>query len=203
MLRRVDRAALAAFVLVAHVGWLTQWGSRAPARLTINAAQAQAPLIVRLVPSMPAPPPPTQRAPSVAPRARASSLRAAPTIDSAAPVAAQAITTMTAPPEPAASAPVERALNTVLPASTARTVERSIKDRLLNDPRSNSPRATLETRVAGVAGTVELVEERMDATRLRVKQRGACVEVHVSRDAQTNPWNQSHSPTPKIVKPSC
>jgi hypothetical protein len=47
------------------------------------------------------------------------------------------------------------------------------------------------------------VEERMDATHTRVRRNGNCVEVHVAREAQINPWNQNHLPTPKLVKPSC
>jgi len=103
----------------------------------------------------------------------------------------------------AASAPVGPPLNLSLPRAIAAPARPSMQDQMLNDPRSNTPRATIETRVAAVAGSVEVLEERMDATRLRVRQRGSCFEVHVSRDAQINPWHQSHSPTPKIVKPSC
>ena len=78
-----------------------------------------------------------------------------------------------------------------------------MKDQVLNDPRANSPRRTVETRVADVSGTNAMTEERMDDTKTRFRQNGACIEVHVSRDAQTHPWNQNHSPTPKLVKPSC
>jgi hypothetical protein len=104
---------------------------------------------------------------------------------------------------PAASAPAAQPLNLSLPRAIAMPPQPSLRDQMFNDRRSNTPHATIETRVADVAGTVDMVEERMDATRLRVKQRGSCIEVHESRDAQINPWNQSHSPTPKIVKPSC
>jgi hypothetical protein len=76
-------------------------------------------------------------------------------------------------------------------------------DQMFNNPRSNSPQATLETRVADVAGSVDMVEAHMEATRLRVRQCGSCIEVRVSRAAQIKPWNQSHSPTQKIVNPSC
>lgn len=78
-----------------------------------------------------------------------------------------------------------------------------MKDQALNDPRANSPRSTVESRVANVSGASAMTEERMDDTKTRFRQNGACIEVHVSRDAQTSPWNQNHSPTPKIVKPSC
>lgn len=108
-------------------------------------------------------------------------------------------------PTPAAPAPDPSVkLDLTLPRrAAAASAPRSMREQLLSDPRSNTPRATVESRVAAVAGSVDIVEERMDATRMRVKQRGGCVEVHVSRNAQIDPFNQSVSPTPKIVKPSC
>ncbi len=78
-----------------------------------------------------------------------------------------------------------------------------MKDQALADPRANSPRPTVESRVAAVSGTTAMTEERMDDNKARFRQNGGCIEVHVSRDAQTNPWNQNHSATPKLVKPSC
>ena len=76
-------------------------------------------------------------------------------------------------------------------------------DQMLNDPRSNTPRATVESRIASLAGTPEMNEEAMDATRRRARQNGRCIEVHISRNAQIDPWNQSVRPTPKLVKPDC
>ena len=78
-----------------------------------------------------------------------------------------------------------------------------MREQMLNDPRSNSPTATVESRVATVAGSVDISTERMDDTRMRVRQRGKCIEVHVSRNAQLDPYNQSVAPTPKAIKPSC
>jgi hypothetical protein len=43
----------------------------------------------------------------------------------------------------------------------------------------------------------------MDATRTRWRRNGKCIEVHVARNAQIDPYNQSFSPTPKAVKPDC
>ena len=78
-----------------------------------------------------------------------------------------------------------------------------MKDQALADPRANSPRPTVESRVAAVSGTTAMTEERMDDNKARFRQNGGCIEVHVSRDAQTNPWTLNHSATPKLVKPSC
>jgi len=78
-----------------------------------------------------------------------------------------------------------------------------MKDQILNDARSNSPHASVESRVAAMAGSSAMTEERMDDSKTRFRQNGQCIEVHVSRDAQTNPWSQHHWPTPKLTKPSC
>jgi hypothetical protein len=110
---------------------------------------------------------------------------------------------MAAEAPPAASAPDTQPLNRGIPRATAVPARPSMRDQMINDPRSNSAHATVESRIAAVAGTDVLVEERMDATRTRVRQHGQCVEVHESRAAQLDPFNQSVSPTPKLVKPSC
>jgi hypothetical protein len=78
-----------------------------------------------------------------------------------------------------------------------------MRDQVLNDPRANSAPSTVETRVAAAAGKSALKEERLDATRTRIRRDGRCVEVHVARNAQLDPWNQNHSPTAKSVKPEC
>ncbi len=106
------------------------------------------------------------------------------------------------PTEPASSAAPVR-LELALPRASAATAQRSMYEQMLNDPRANSQTPTVESRVTAVSGTTAMTEERMDENKARFRQNGQCIEVHVSRDAQTNPWNQSHSPTPKIVKPSC
>jgi hypothetical protein len=198
--RRAERIALGGAVLLLHLALLWAWRSGPP--LTRDAGAEPAPLIVRLLTALPptaiAPPPPAPTLPRSAGPSPARVRVAAPAV----PDAVHAITAP-APAEHSASAPTERPLDTTLPAAVARPTERSLKDRMLNDPRSNSPRATVEARVADAAGTIQMVEERMDATRMRVKQRGGCIEVHVSRNAQIDPFNQSHLPTPKLVKPSC
>jgi hypothetical protein len=210
MRRRAERLTLGALVLALHAVLLWSWRDRAPPRDRREAkAPAQAPLVVRLLggaPDLRTPPPPPPAGAKQAPT-RASHVNpphaAAPQRSDPPRAEPQAITVVASPPQAPASAPVERNLDTTLPAAVARPAERSFKDRVLNDPRSNSSRATIESRVATVAGTGDLVEERMDATRTRLRQHGQCIEVHVSRDAQLNPWNQNHSPTPKAVKPSC
>ena len=122
----------------------------------------------------------------------------APAVE-AAPVASDAV---------AASAPMAARDNASATLGLSRLGEaasapRTMREQMQGDPRSNSPRATLATRLAAVAGTTGMVEEVMDDTRRRVRQNGRCIEVHVSRNARIDPWNQSTRPTPKLVKPSC
>jgi len=186
---------------------------RQPDAATTSAAP---PLVVRVIVPVPVPVPVRVPVPSAAPPdatrpvAQAAPPRrppAEPRIEAVRAVGevGQAITAapMVAEASPAASAPDTQPLNVSVPRAIAVPAQPSMRDQMINDPRSNSARATVESRVAAVAGTDVLVEERMDATRTRVRQRGQCVEVHESRAAQLDPWNQSHSPTPKIVKPSC
>jgi hypothetical protein len=203
MKHRIDRAVIAVAVMLLHGLLFLGWRA-----ITVPVARGQrAPestaVILRLLPPVrleaeEAPRPPT------APRARAPSAAPALSLQSAAAPSPQAITLQAAtPPPPTASAPDSRALELALPRAAAAPAARSMKDQMLNDPRANSPKPSVDTRVAAVAGTPELVEERIDATRTRFRRNGQCVEVHVSRNAQLDPWNQSHLPTPKIVKPGC
>jgi len=198
--RRAERFVFAAAVLLVHAVLLWVWRTGPNVSRAVDVEPA--PLIVRLLFSAPPTAPAPLPSAPIVPRSAGATPAPARVPAPAAPDAIQAITSPL-PPEHSASAPAERPLDTTLPAAVARPAERSLKDRMLNDPRSNSPRATVESRVADAAGTIEMTEERMDATRMRVKQRGGCVEVHVSRNAQIDPFNQSHLPTPKLVKPSC
>jgi hypothetical protein len=200
MPRRVERAALAAAVLLLHLLLWSAW-QHPPARMRGSPSAAQAPLSVRLLMLDPAPAQRTEpqavTAPgrSAAPRAaalpqRALAITAAPEADPAA-----------AAPAPAASAP--RDLDLTLPSAVASPRSPSLREQTLNDPRSNTPRASVESRIAALNGPDRWEAEPMDATRTRWRRNGKCIEVHVARNAQIDPYNQSFSPTPKAVKPSC
>lgn len=71
------------------------------------------------------------------------------------------------------------------------------------DPRSNSRPASPMSRLASLADQSALWSEVPLAGdgRSRVTIRGRCAEVHVARNAQIDPFNQSVSPTPKQVRP--
>jgi hypothetical protein len=105
------------------------------------------------------------------------------------------------PPTAAASTPP--ALDLTLPSAVAAPRSPSMRDQSLNDPRSNTPRASVESRIAALNGPDRWEAEPMDATRTRWRRNGKCIEVHVARNAQIDPYNQSFSPTPKLVKPDC
>lgn len=202
MPRRAERAALAALVLLLH-GLLWWAWPRSPAheRGMPRDAAAQAPLSVRLLAPDPAPAPPAvpqaAAAPtrSAAPRAPA---RASPapaiTVEPTVPPAAAAA-------QAAASAPHELVLT--LPSAVASPRSPSLRDQWRSDPRANTPRASVESRIAALNGPDRWEAEPMDATRTRWRRNGKCIEVHVARNAQIDPYNQSFSPTPKLVKPDC
>jgi hypothetical protein len=199
---RAERAALAAIVLLLH-GLLWWAWPRGPAHEqgTPPDAAAQAPLSVRLLAPDPAPAPPA--APQTATVPTRSAAPRAPARASPAPAIA---VEPTAPPaaaaaQAAASAP--RELELTLPSAVASPRSPSLRDQWLNDPRSNTPRATVESRIAALNGPDRWEAEPMDATRTRWRRNGKCIEVHVARNAQIDPYNQSFSPTPKLVKPYC
>jgi hypothetical protein len=207
MKRGLMRPAALVLVLLAHVLLLWAWRfvARPAPREPISSVTPNI-TVLRLIPAPP--PPQPARLDSAPPSAATAPARSnsppSPKPDAPVSAAPQAITVLAAP-EPAASAPLRASdgLKLSVPRATAAPSSRTMKDQALNDPRANSPRSTVESRVANVSGASAMTEERMDDTKTRFRQNGACIEVHVSRDAQTNPWNQNHSPTPKIVKPSC
>jgi hypothetical protein len=198
---RVERATLAAGVLLLHLLLWSAW-PRQPARErgVPSAAAAQAPLSVRLLLPQPVPAQRTEPRTATAADRSATPRRTRPQ-QTLAITAPPELGPAAAPPAPAVSAP--RELDLRWPSSVASPRSPSLREQWLNDPRSNTPRASVEPRVAAVAGSSAMTEERMDDTKTRFRQNGECIEVHVSRDAQINAWNQNHSPTPKIVKPSC
>jgi hypothetical protein len=202
MARRAERAALAAVVLLLHLLLWWAWpGSAVLQRGMRPDAVAQAPLSVRLLMPQLAP------APAAAPEATAAPERAvaprAPARPSPAPAigVAPAAPSVAAPAQAAASAP--RGLDLALPPAGASPRAPSMREQWQSDPRSNTPRATVESRIAALNGPDRWEAEPMDATRTRWRRDGKCIEVHVARNAQIDPYNQSFSPTPKAVNPHC
>lgn len=210
MPRRTERAWLWLAVAALHGlllfalrdALLPTWRGALPADAT--------PLAVRLIRLAPLPLSPrveTARPPAraTAPRAVASSPPAVQLepLSPATQAVGQAITASPIAAAMPASAPASRPLDLRPSRALALPAKPTLRDQMLNDPRSNSPTTTVESRVAAVAGSVDMSTERLDDTRTRVRQRGKCIEVHVSRNAQLDPYNQSVAPTPKAIKPSC
>ncbi|HZF80707.1 MAG TPA: hypothetical protein VEZ89_13060 [Rubrivivax sp.] len=66
--------------------------------------------------------------------------------------------------------------------------------RALNDPRTVTPRPTLESRIAAAVGPGRLTEERIGPDRVRLRHGGQCIDLHRPRATALDPWNQSVSP---------
>jgi len=114
-----------------------------------------------------------------------------------------------APQAPAAEEPPRTALRLTLPpgyAASANAGRNASRDLALSDPRSNTPRMTLEDRIADATGGAGAwVEERTSENNAQavgalgehrsVMRRGnTCVEVFRSRISDTDPFNSSVAP---------
>lgn len=160
---------------------------------------------VRIVQPKPAPPPLAQTRPPP-PRA------AAPAVPAITPPAftteAEPKTPVqAAPTAPAAEAPhpepPRTALRLTLPPGFAASSS-SLTNPALNDPRSNTAKRTLESRIADAAeATGPWVSERTSDHRTLLRRGDTCVEVLRSRIADTDPFNGNVAPrtVPMFGKP--
>lgn len=160
---------------------------------------------VRLVaPAAPRPPPP-RVAPSVTPPRSAEPPSVAPAIVPTEP-AAQSDTAPPAPPPPLPPAePPRTTLRLTLPPGYAAS-SAAARNPALSDPRSNTPRPTLEERIADATGGAGAwVEERTSEYRSQsvgalgdrrtVMRRGdTCVEIFRSRIADMDAFNGNVAP---------
>jgi hypothetical protein len=149
----------------------------------------------------PRPPPSLRAAPVRAPSSRPRASDPADPVAPASPAEPQAIT-MPAPapagvPDAAASEP-PRPLNLALPRGAA---ARGRPDApALTDARSNTPRATFESRLASaLGGDGRWVEERIDTDLVRFRRGGRCVDVQRGRGDQLDPYNRAASLRPWSV----
>jgi hypothetical protein len=70
-----------------------------------------------------------------------------------------------------------------------------------DDPRTNTPRATLESRIAAALGGVEgITEEQLEDGIMRFRRGTQCVLVHPNRAERLDPWNKSVSPKMRGVE---
>ena len=200
MARAAERWFVITVVLMAHGLLLWAWRhAAAPAPRQASLRTAPPVTVLRLIPPTP-PAAATQALDAAATPPARLNRSPPPKHEAAGPQAPQAITVGV---EPAASAALPPALDLSVPRAAAAPTQRTIKDQVRGDPRANTPRASVESRIAALNGPDRWEAEPMDATRTRWRRNGQCIEVHVARNAQIDPYNQSFSPTPKAVKPSC
>jgi hypothetical protein len=190
---------------------LTVWRDRVPP------AAAQAPVLLWWPASQPVAPSPTPaRAKAVAPAAALPPAGAPPAplptpARAAEPQAIQlpaAEVPRTVPSAASGAAPVAPvapiappALNLALPRGASAPWRQ--RPAALDDERANSaPNKSLEARIAAAIGGAgdEVVEERLDDGRLRLRRGTACVIVHPSRAGRLDPFNESFSPKARGVE---
>lgn len=183
------RQAAAGVVIALHVGVLATlprlgaWRDRGPP------AEQRAPLVVQLLrpwqpQAEPAAAPPRTVKPAASPQrspAPTSPLPDAPAALPAEPAPA-AITRPAAPPaEPAAPAPP---LNLALPRG-ASAPWRGMRNPAFEDPRSQTARASFESRLrTAMGGDGVWVEERVDLDHVRFRRGNDCVQMTRSRAGQ-------------------
>jgi hypothetical protein len=95
--------------------------------------------------------------------------------------------------EPAASEPIANAplnLNLPLARGGQRVAPPSLVGEALNDPRTNTPRATFGERMARTIGTDQtVVEEKLNGGALRIRKGNHCVIVRPARGAQLDSFS--------------
>lgn len=101
--------------------------------------------------------------------------------------------TPTVPADSAAAEPPRTTLRLTLPPGYAASA--SLRSEALNDPRSNTPRRTLEQQIANAAAvTGDWVTERTSDGRMRRRRGDTCVETEESRIASIDRFNQNVAP---------
>jgi hypothetical protein len=201
--RRSPRARLLLVVAIAHLAALSLlqaagvWHDRTPRQ------PARDPLIVRLLTDRPLAARPPTLPEDIAPRAAADTPRRPARQADAVEVPAAAALPQppeqagetTVPAEPAVAPP--RPLVLDLP----RKASAPLTDRHpgLDDPRSNAPRQTLESRIARVVGSDKVTEEHLGDGRMRLRKGSECVELRPNAAGQLSPFNESVSPSNRLA----
>lgn len=152
---------------------------------------------VRLVQPKPRQTPPPAPQAVAMPRAQAPALRDIPLPTFITEPTPTAITSP-GPPSPSPEAPPAEpprtTLRLTLPPGYAASAA-AARNPAFSDPRSNSVKPTLESRIANAAAvTGEWVEERTSDGRTRRRRGDTCVETQESRIASIDRFNQSVAP---------
>jgi hypothetical protein len=155
---------------------------------------------VRLIQPQRRTPPPNERPPATAaPRLPSPAIRppaiSPDTVLSDEPPTAPAVApTPAAELQPAPAEPPRTTLRLTLPPGYAASTA-AARNPALSDPRSNSVKPTLESRIANAAAvTGEWVEERTSDGRTRRRRGDTCVETQESRIASIDRFNQNVAP---------
>lgn len=126
--------------------------------------------------------------------------------DPARPPASDTLQAITLPAEPSAPAAAQTAapaasappppLNLALPRG-ASAPWRAGRNLALDDERSNTPKLTLEQKLAeAMGGSGPWVEEPIDADHRRLKRGNTCIYLQRSRAAQLDPFNPAYRALP-------
>lgn len=98
------------------------------------------------------------------------------------------------PPSPLPTAPPPLVLDLPRAASAPR------RSPALDDPRTNTARATVESRIAAMLDD-RLIEEQRGDSGVRFRKGSECVDVLPNRDAQLDPFNESFARKPGTARP--
>ena len=190
------------------------WRDREPARGEL------APRVVWVSASLPTAPATPRRAvpPAPAPaQAQAQAVRtptvpampAAPTTHATPAMSTPEPLAITAPAAPAPSENTEAPptarpppLNLALPGRSqgASAPWHSQRNPALDDPRSNSPKPTLESRIAAaLGGNDQITEYRLEDGSVRLKRGNSCVVVRPNRASALDPFNGSAQTRPRLL----
>ena len=69
----------------------------------------------------------------------------------------------------------------------------------LDDPRANTARQTLESRIARAVGSGSVTEEHLGDGRVRFRKGADCVELRPNAAGQLSPFNESVSPSNRLA----
>jgi len=195
--RPARRAWLIVLLLHGLAGWLLSQrlapppAARRPALVSVWLPPARMPRPQLPAPNLPAPrqAPATSRLPAVDSRA-------------AAPEQAPAAAVPAAEESPPATRSSVAPLVLGLPAAIGPSASAAWRNPALADERSNSPRASVEQRIArAIGGEADQPDEIHGPTRRRIRYRGGCYDLQQSRDAQLDPFNASVKQAPAQMKP--
>ena len=107
----------------------------------------------------------------------------------------------TTAPAPTASAPLNLALPSRQRGASAPWGGAGVeRNPALDDPRSNSPKPTLESRIAAaLGGSDQITEYRLEDGSVRLKRGNSCVVVRPNRASTLDPFNASAQFRPRLI----